>query len=128
MISKKLARKLFETANNLIHLPDARSKHFSFIVERNCILSVGWNKSFKTHPLAKRYGHRFSSIHSELDAIKNFPYAPASLIYYKFVNLRIMGDGSVGLSKPCVHCQELLAKFGIEQIYYSDHDGNFHEF
>lgn len=123
MIARRLHKKLIDVAENLYHLPDGRQKHFSFLVERNNIVSVGWNQSFKTHPLAFKFGHRFYSTHSELHAIRNFPYHISELADYKFINLRLMGDHSIGIAKPCFCCQNMLEMFGIYNVYYSTSNG-----
>lgn len=123
MISKKLERKIYHVALNLKHLINARQKHFSFIVERNNIISVGWNNPKKTHPLGKRFKYRFHCRHSELHAIQHFPYPVEMLSYYKIINLRLLADNSLGLSKPCFICQDLLEFFGINEIYYSTEKG-----
>jgi deoxycytidylate deaminase len=109
----------------MLDLPDTKYKHFSFLIRRNKIVSVGYNLSFHTHPIAKKYKYRFSNIHSELAAIKNFPYSPSLLYKYTMVNVRIMGNGCIGLSKPCDKCQQLLLDFDIRKVLYSIHGGDF---
>lgn len=120
--------RLITISKKLIQLPDARHKHFSFIVKRNKILSVGYNLSFTTHPLSHKYGYRFSNIHSEMKAILDFPYPPTYLRDCTLINIRIMADGSVGLSKPCSKCQKLLKDFSITNIYYSVNGSRFEKY
>jgi len=103
----------------MIDLPDARQKHFTFILLKKRVISVGYNLSFKTHPLAGRYGYRFNNIHSELKAIQNFPYPVSLLPKFTFVNIRIMANGMLGMSKPCKCCQKLLLDFNCTQLWYS---------
>lgn len=114
-----LENKLIDTARTLFDLPTGRFKHFSFICKRNRIVSVGWNKAFKTHPVARKFHHRFSCIHSELDCLNNFPYKIGELSYYKFYNMRLYKDKRVALSKPCLHCQYMLSSFNVKKVYYS---------
>lgn len=121
----RIFEKCIKIAYKLIELPDAHNKHFSFIVIRNKILSVGWNLSFTTHPIANKYGYRFSSIHSELKSLREFPYPPSVLSKCVLINIRIMSDGTIGMSRPCVKCQKLLRDFGISKIYYTNRDGKF---
>lgn len=123
MISDKLTMRLTARCFSLLHLPSGRSKHFSFILDGYRVLSEGWNQTFKTHPLAAKFGHRFSAIHAELDAIRKFPMENSYLKFCTMVNVRIMADGTIGLSKPCVHCQKLLDAFGLHDIYYSTPEG-----
>lgn len=119
--------KIVDVARNLFDLPIGRFKHFSFICNRNKIVSVGWNKAFKTHPLAKRFGHRFNCIHSELDAITSFNHPVSSLHKYKFYNVRLRTNGKLAVAKPCLHCQYMLSSFGVEKVWYSSPTG-FKEF
>jgi len=117
-------RKYIKKAKRILHnCPN--SQHVTFIVKRNTIICYGVNKKYKTAPLAKKFGHRFSAIHSELAAIKSFPYPIVQLPSFKIINVRIKKNGDVGLSKPCRHCQTMLWFFNIRQIYYSTNNGGF---
>jgi tRNA(Arg) A34 adenosine deaminase TadA len=127
MISAKLNEKIRKLAESSYDLPSCRNRHFSFIVERNKIVSFGWNSSLKTHPLAAKFGHKFSSIHSELHAIKNFPYSPKELVHYDFINIRINRNHTYCLSKPCIHCMQLLIAFNIPKVIYSINNTQFGE-
>jgi deoxycytidylate deaminase len=90
------------------------------------VISVGWNKSFKTHPIAKKLGCRFDSIHSELDVINSFPYKISELHKYTLVNIRLMADNTLGISKPCEFCEQLLTIFPVKKIVYSTPKGFVH--
>lgn len=127
MISSRLLNRIESITHNLAHLPQGRHKHFSFIVRRNTIISVGWNKSFQTHPIAKRFGHRFHCIHSELDVILNFPYRLVELDKFQFINVRL-GIDHFSMAKPCTHCTKMLSYYNIHRIIYSNYDGGFYEF
>ena len=115
-----IQKKVCKTAILLKDLPQGKNRHFSFITKRNKIVSIGWNKSFKTHPLANKFGHRFNCIHSELDVINSFNYSIKELQNYSIYNVRVMKDGKIGYSKPCDICQDLLVFFGLKKIYYSN--------
>lgn len=123
MPNAKTLNKLITISRELVSLPDSRKKHFSFILLRNKILSVGYNQSFKTHPLAKKFGTRYNSLHSETAAIINFPFPIKRLNDCVLVNVRIMLDGSIGLSKPCQSCQGMLYAFGFESLLFSTDNG-----
>jgi tRNA(Arg) A34 adenosine deaminase TadA len=123
MISQKLQNKIVELAQASAELPNSSKKHFSFICNKNRIISFGWNNGFKSHPLSARYGHRFNGIHSELAAIRNFPYQIGTLGLYRFINVRILASGQVGMAKPCGYCQHLLHDFGVSHVYYSNDRG-----
>ena len=126
-MNSTLLRKLIKISQLHYDLPSSRSKHFSFLLLRNKIISFGWNKSLKTHPLSKKYNYRFECIHAEFDAIRNCPYPPAILSRCRLVVLRIRSNGKLGLSKPCQHCQKVLRDFGVGAVVYSTNDGLFKE-
>lgn len=123
MISNKLKNKIYDFTWKNIDKPEGRNKHFTFITQRSKIICYGYNQSFKTHPLGAKYNARFNAIHSELDAIKNFPYMINSLYQYDMINIRVRGDHTFGLSKPCYSCHKLLIFFGVREVYYSTNEG-----
>lgn len=116
--------KLIEMAYELKDLPQGNFRHFTFIVRKNKVLSMGWNKGFKTHPSAKKLGYKFSGIHSELDAFQNLTYQYKQLIHKcNIVNIRINNFGQIRLSKPCRHCEPWLKALNARNIYYSTNEG-----
>ena len=121
----KLQRKLLRVSRDLIYLPKSNAKHFTFICERSKIISMGFNNGWKSRPEAAKFGHRFNAIHSELDAIKKFPYSPLDLPHYSLYNVRLHKDGSVAFSLPCPQCQKLLRSFDIDNVFYTDANGVF---
>jgi len=121
----KLLNKCINLSRQMIDCPDGRSKHFSFLILKNRIVGIGYNLSFTTDPLANKYGYRFNAIHSELKAIKEFIYPPGFLSRCSIINVRILKDNTIGMSKPCQRCQRLLSDFGITEIYYTNRQGDF---
>lgn len=115
--------ELIDHAREHVELPlsfDSSQLHFTYILSGSRIISWGHNKGNKTHPLAKKYGNRYSCIHSELDALLKHR---DTLRRCKVVNVRIKKDGSPGLSKPCPCCQKLLKDHGIKSVYYTTENG-----
>lgn len=109
-----------------------RCKHFTFIYEKNKLLSIGINNP-KTHPSNLRYNYlnkqknKISEIvgtHSEMNAVRklgNF-YNYSDLI---MVNTRINRNKKIDYSKPCNGCLEMICELGFSKIYYTDKNGNF---
>lgn len=122
----KLYKKLVEVSYGLSRNMTHSFKHVSFICDGNKIECIGMNQPFKTHPLAYRYGHRYNSIHSELDALLSFPYAIKNINHYTLYNVRIKNNGSIGLSMPCKKCQNMLSDFSVRNVFYTT--GNELEF
>lgn len=119
-------QKLINKSRHLINIPNSRYKHFTFILSKNNkIVSIGINNIKKTHPLAKKYNHRFYSTHSEISALAKFPYPLKTLPLYNIINIRLNKKGELRLAKPCNHCQALLQAFGVKQIYYSTSNNTF---
>lgn len=93
--------------------------HMAAVIHKRKIISLGHN-SFKTHPLAKKYGHRNNSIHAELAAaIKHGTLDCEGL---DLAVLRINRKNEISLSKPCVNCHSMLFDLGFNKIYYSNEE------
>jgi deoxycytidylate deaminase len=125
MITKKTRNRLIDVSRELIHLPPTRHKHFSFLLFKKKIVSIGWNNGFKSHPIANRYGHRFDCIHSELSCLINCNTDLNKLI---LVNIRLMSDGTLGRAFPCRHCNNMLLDYGFDHVICSDYNNRFYKF
>jgi len=120
---------LIRKSKKLLELiPPSKHRHITFLLIRRRVVSIGWSKAFKSHPMGQNYGPRFNSIHSELDAILNFEYPPFMLHNVTMVNLRFAMDGKMSMSKPCINCQKMIKDFGITEVYYTNREGNFERF
>lgn len=122
-MNNKLKKRVLDTAFAMSKFANCKSKHISFIVDKNKILSVGWNDGWKTHPLAKKHGYRFSSIHSELAAIIRIGIDNCHGL--TLINVRVNSLGEIRISKPCSICQSWLSTLGLKQIYYTNNEGRF---
>ena len=128
MISDKIKIKLIDISFSLINIPNSEKKHFSFIVNRNKILSIGWNDSKVTHPIAKRYGYWEGVRHSELDAILKFLPHYKNLKDCSLINVRVNSKGFIKQSKPCSICSKLIVNYGIGNVYHTNELGNFEQY
>lgn len=120
---EKLIRKARAIAPNI----DERSKsrHISFLLKRNKIISYGWNQPWKSHSIAKLSGARFAAIHAELSTLIRSNLRFNEVHGLTMVNVRFLKDGTIGISKPCSICQKMLNGFGITDIYYTIEGGEF---
>ena len=123
MLPINLQSKLIRLGLDLSHTLDVRRKHFTFILLRNKILSVGWNHNRKTNPIS--VNHRFSKIHSEIHALTKFRDNKAVLKKCSMVNIRLLCNGSLALSKPCEDCQKELNNYVFKCIWFTDTFGRF---
>jgi hypothetical protein len=95
--------------------------HFSYILRKNKVIALGKEQRGKTHPLAARYGYKYPTIHSELDAFRQL---------HKFdirdsltlVNTRISCTGVLGMSRPCKYCIGWVTKI-FDEIWYTNSEG-----
>jgi len=102
---------------------NVKTFHVTFILSKNKLLSIGINKP-KTHPKTIKYSYCHSvGIHSELSAVLKLGKENCS--NYTFVNVRLKKDGTVGSSKPCKGCQDLLNQVGYKSIFFTTDQGNF---
>lgn len=120
--------KLIVKARALYDLPHGRCKHFTFILKRNKVVSVGWNNTIKTHPMAATYGHKFFAIHSELSALRNFPFPIGELANFDMVNIRIRKDDTLAIAKPCEACERMLVAFRPRSLWFTNNLGNFERY
>jgi deoxycytidylate deaminase len=126
----KLIKLTYDLNNtqNLYH----RCKHFSFILYKNKVVSIGINNPRKTHPknLKNKYKNRTNEdisccvgIHSELSAVIKYGYEDCS--NHILVNTRVNALGELSNSRPCCGCQNLIKQLKFKKVYYTNKQGQF---
>jgi deoxycytidylate deaminase len=96
--------------------------HCAAIFKRNKILSIGVN-SFKTHPLAIKYGYDNGNVHAELAAVVKMGLTNCSGL--SIAVLRIGRNNKLAMSKPCCHCNKLIYNLGFKSVYFTDRNGKW---
>lgn len=125
--------KIVEISYALIskHHADLRCRHFSFILERNRIISIGLN-SLKTHPLNLKYKYvnknnqSISNIvgtHSELSAVIRL--GKEDCCGLTIINTRINRNNKLDFSAPCSGCCDMISQLNFKNVYFSDENGKF---
>jgi len=125
--------KIVEVSYALInkHNADLRCRHFSFIMDRNKIISIGLNSS-KTHPKNLKYNYvnklneNISDIvgtHSELSAVIKLGEEDCSGL--TLVNTRINRNDELDFSAPCSGCCDMIKQLNFENVYFSNNLGAF---
>ena len=125
--------KIIEVSYALInkHNADLRCRHFSFILDRNRIISIGLN-SPKTHPLNLKYNYvnknneKISDIvgtHSELSAVIKLGEEDCSGL--TLVNTRINRNNTLDFSAPCFGCCDMIKQLNFKNVYFSNIQGKF---
>lgn len=116
-----------DIAKSLIDKPNSPHKHFSLIIYKNRIRSIGWNNKSKTHSLLYNHGYDYPFIHSEASAIIRFDGKPKELAHCAMVNIRLGINGQLMNSRPCIHCIRLLNTFHFKRVFYTNKYGQFVE-
>ena len=99
--------------------PPGGHRHFAIaIVDKQKY--TGWNNR-KTNPdiIRKKDGIILAGYHAETHVLKKIPKDKRGKA--KIYIMRIRKDGTLGLSKPCQHCEATLLEAGIKRknIWYS---------
>jgi len=124
-----ILNRLIDMSMLLIPEITSDSKHVSFVLKKNKIVSFGINKSTQTHPLASKFQCRFGTIHSELSAIlrakRMTEFDNATLVNVRLSAASIrLGVPILRNSKPCPSCQKLiLATPEIKNVLYTTDKG-----
>ena len=114
------------------HNIKCRCKHFSFIINKNKILSVGINNPKKTHPKNLKYKYKgrynndiseFVGVHSELSAILKYGFEDCT--NHILINTRVNAAGKIANSKPCAGCQNLIKQLNFKKVYYTTDEQDF---
>ena len=125
--------KIVEVTYALInkHNADLRCRHFSFILDRNRIISIGMN-STKTHPMNLKYNYinknkeKISDIvgtHSELNAVIKLGVEDCSKL--TLVNTRINRNNLLDHSAPCNGCSDMIKQLNFKNVYHTDSQADF---
>ena len=117
--------KLIDLSFNLIDAPDGPCKHFTFIVRKNKILSIGWNSYSKTHPVSVKFGSAYKFRHSEVHAVSKFPGEPSELSRCKLYNTRVNRHGEVCMSRPCKYCLPMLVGLNFREVMFTNTNGQW---
>jgi deoxycytidylate deaminase len=123
-------KKIFETLKALAISSEGigSSRHAAVIMRRGKIVSFGVN-STKSHPFQKQYSRNSNCIyfhaetHSIYNALKNISID--ELAKCDIYVLRVIKNGTVSESCPCIGCKKAIAAFNIKNVFYSDNTGSF---
>jgi deoxycytidylate deaminase len=114
-----------ETAHALcpINWSNVNNSHIAFLVKRNKIIRIGWNRK-RTHPEISKHPYHdgYVGTHAELDVI--LKSGLDNLEDHSMIVLRIDRNGKLNNSKPCLGCRSVLNQFNVKNIFYSNSEGN----
>ena len=104
---------------------ELRSLHVALLVKGGRILSVGFNKRKKNKFIDIHARHPGCTTHAECAAILKVR-KKIDLTGCKIYVARLKkNDHTLGNSKPCEMCQEIIKKHGIKKVYYTVESNKF---
>jgi hypothetical protein len=114
-----------ETAHALCptNWKNVNNSHIAFLVKKNKIVKIGWNRK-RTHPEISKHPYHdgYVGTHAELDVI--LKSGLEDLNDHSMIVLRVDRKGRLANSKPCPGCLSLLKSYNVEEVFYSDTEGN----
>lgn len=115
-ISLALAGKINQTG---------RCRHFSFILKKNRILSIGFNQYKKTHPITRHFNfpEYQTGLHSEIAAILKYKLTDCTGL--TIVNTRVNNNNEIDDAAPCKYCASTIKKLKFKKVIYSNKNGNW---
>jgi deoxycytidylate deaminase len=102
---------------------EMRTSHFGFLIRKNRIIKIGWNK-YKTHRINQEHPYHDGNVflHAETDTL--IKAKQDDLSDFKLLVLRISEGNVFRNSRPCFGCQSIIKQFGIKEVWHSDSDGD----
>jgi tRNA(Arg) A34 adenosine deaminase TadA len=121
----RILKKAVETAHALCptNWKNVNNSHIAFLVKKNKIVKIGWNRK-RTHPEISKHPYHdgYVGTHAELDVI--LKSGLEDLNDHSMIVLRVDRKGRLANSKPCPGCLSLLKSYNVEEVFYSDTEGN----
>ncbi len=121
----RILKRAVETAHALCptNWKNVNNSHVAFLVKKNKIVKIGWNRK-RTHPEIARHPYHdgYVGTHAELDVILNSGLD--NLDDHSMIVLRVDRKGRLANSKPCPGCLSLLRSYNVSEVFYSDTEGN----
>jgi hypothetical protein len=99
----RILKRAVETAHALcpINWKNVNNSHIAFLVKKNKIVKIGWNRK-RTHPEISKHPYHdgYVGTHAELDVI--LKSGLDDLEDYSMIVLRVDRKGKLANSKPCL--------------------------
>ena len=101
---------------------NVNNSHIAFLVKKNKIVKIGWNRK-RTHPEISKHPYHdgYVGTHAELDVI--LKSGLEDLNDHSMIVLRVDRKGRLANSKPCPGCLSLLKSYNVDEVFYSDGEG-----
>ena len=101
---------------------NVNNSHIAFLVKKNKITKIGWNRR-RTHPEISKhpYHEGYVGTHAELDVI--LKSGEDNLEDHSMIVLRVDRKGRLANSKPCPGCLSLIKSYSLNNVYFSNTEG-----
>ena len=133
-MNKIIAKTIKKAYQNWKPCRAIRTYHYAAAFDNNKMIGFAQNNPIKFDAKTFRMGEMFN-----IRTYKEYPYphAESHLISkllrrynsictnWSIVVLRINREGKILLSKPCKNCQKILDALDLNNVYYSNNQGNF---
>jgi len=120
----RILKRAIETAHALcpVNWKDVNNSHIAFLVKKNKITKIGWNRK-RTHPeiVKHPYHDGYVGTHAELDVI--LKSGKQDLHDHSMIVLRVDRKKQLANSKPCPGCLSLIKSYGLYDVYFSNTEG-----
>jgi len=124
-VKTRVIKKAIDIAHALCptNWKNVNNSHVAFLVKKNKIVKIGWNRK-RTHPEISKHPYHdgYVGTHAELDVI--LKSGLEDLNDHSMIVLRVDRKGRLANSKPCPGCLSLLKSYNVEEVFYSDTEGN----
>ncbi len=128
MNARILARIVHKSRDLVEQIAENKHWHLSFLVRKNAILSIGFNRPKKTSGMAYKFGElEYPYIHAECDCLSRAACNLQDLKKCTLVNVRLAKRGGLLLSRPCNNCAKIIASLGVGRVLYSNSFSHFEE-
>ena len=106
--------------------------HFAFLWKKNRLISIGQNCADKPCAKALYFAKRFKTkhrikypyIHAEINALQKDWGREQIDNSFSLVSLRVSRGCVLRNAKPCRDCQTVLSAIGVDDIWWSDKNGD----
>jgi tRNA(Arg) A34 adenosine deaminase TadA len=123
-VKNRIINKAIDIAHALCptNWQNVNNSHIAFLVKKNKITKIGWNRK-RTHPeIAKHpYHEGYVGTHAELDVI--LKSGEDDLEDHSMIVLRVDRKGRLANSKPCPGCLSLIKSYSLNNVYFSNTEG-----
>ncbi len=120
----RILKRAIETAHALCptNWKNVNNSHIAFLVKKNKITKIGWNRR-RTHPEISKhpYHEGYVGTHAELDVI--LKSGEDNLEDHSMIVLRVDRKGRLANSKPCPGCLSLIKSYSLNNVYFSNTEG-----